>query len=73
MQHRKKRKPRYLNCCLDKPQSVGPLPILSSRAAGEDCESNPESRGSDASNDHVQSIEREDGRNKQQDQAHQTP
>jgi len=52
---------------------VGSLSVPSLRASGEDREIDPEPRGSDASNDRVQSIERKDGRNEQQDQAHQTP
>ncbi len=52
---------------------VGSLSVPSLRASGEDREIDPEPRGSDASNDRVQSIERKDGRNEQQDRAHQTP
>ena len=52
---------------------VGSLSVPSLRASGEDRKIDPEPRGSDTSNNRVQSIERKDGRNEQQNQAHQTP
>jgi len=52
---------------------VGPLSVPSVRAPGEDRESNPGPGASDAPDNRVKAVEREDGRDEQQDQAHQTP